>query len=342
MKIQPKNAEAFVRQPDPAIRAVLVYGPDRGLVRERAAALVAAVVPDPGDPFRVAELGAAEVAKAPGRLADEAAALAFDGGRRVVRLRDAEEGSARALGAFLDNPAGEALVVVEAGDLEARARLRQVFEKSSVGAALACYRDEPRALAGLIREALTGHGLGVTREAVDYLAAHLGGDRLVTRSELEKLALYKGSGEVDVADARACVGDTASITLEDAAFACADGDLAGVERAFQRALQEGAAPVQPLRAVARHFQRLHAVAGAGDLEAAIGRLRPPVFWKRKAVFKAEAAAWTPAALGTALERLLEAEARVKTTGVPAEAVASRALLEIAHRSPLRQRRPRGG
>ena len=36
MKIQPARAEAFIAKPDPTIRAVLFYGPDAGLVRERA------------------------------------------------------------------------------------------------------------------------------------------------------------------------------------------------------------------------------------------------------------------------------------------------------------------
>ena len=36
MKIQPARIEAFLAKPDAAARAVLLYGPDAGLVRERA------------------------------------------------------------------------------------------------------------------------------------------------------------------------------------------------------------------------------------------------------------------------------------------------------------------
>ena len=89
MKITPRNAEAFVRSPDPSLRAVLVYGPDAGLVRERVEALVKAAAEDPADPFRVSELGAREIVEDPARLGDEAAALSLSGGRRAVRLRQA-------------------------------------------------------------------------------------------------------------------------------------------------------------------------------------------------------------------------------------------------------------
>lgn len=337
MKISPKQADSFARRPDPAVRAVLVYGPDKGLVQERVASLIKSVVDDPSDPFRVADLGGTQVAKQPALIADEAAAMAFGGGRRAVHVRDADDSLAKAAGQFLEDPVGDGLVILEGGDLDARSKLRQAFEKAKAGAALACYRDDARSLPGLIQETVKGHGLDISREAVETLAANLGGDRLVTRSELEKLVLYKGGGRIELADVQACVGDTAALTLDDIALACADGDIPELERAFDRALQEGANPVQPLRAAARHFQRLHVVVGSGDVEGAMERLRPPVFWKHKARFKSQADAWTPALLGRALDRLLEAEGRVKSTGLPQETIAARALMEIAHRSPKRKR-----
>ncbi|MCH7864702.1 MAG: hypothetical protein IIC56_05750 [Proteobacteria bacterium] len=65
MKIANARVERFLRQPEPEIIAVLVYGPDQGLARERAQALVRLVVDDPGDPFRVVELTGAAVRSDP-------------------------------------------------------------------------------------------------------------------------------------------------------------------------------------------------------------------------------------------------------------------------------------
>ena len=338
MKVKPANAEKFVAKPDANIRAVLVYGPDRGLVRERVGRLIRSVVADPEDPFRVAELTGEQIKKEPAVLGDEAAAMAFGGGQRVVIVRAPVEDTVNTFRDFLAEPAGDALVVVEAGDLDGRSKLRAAFEKAELGAALPCYRDEGRDLSGLIQETLKSHGLSVSRDALDYLSQHLGADRGVTRSELQKLALYKGSGEVQLEDARYCVGDSAALSLDDVAHAVAEGNLAELERAFDRALAEGANPIQPLRATANHFKRLHQVADARDVAQAVEKLRPPVFWKLKPRLTAQAKAWSPGRLGEALDGLLEAEARCKSTGMPVEAVAARELMRIASRSPLRQRR----
>jgi DNA polymerase-3 subunit delta len=357
MKITPRNAEAFVRSPDPSLRAVLVYGPDAGLVRERVEALVKAVAVDPADPFRVSELGAREIVEDPARLGDEAAALSLSGGRRAVRLRQAGDDLAPHFKDFFATGRGEALVVVEAGDLPSRSALRKIFEGAGAGAALACYRDDERSLPALIRETLGGFGLEATPDALAYLGANLGGDRQLSRRELEKLALYKGAhnkgahntsaggARVELRDAQACVGDSAALSLEDLAFAVAGGQPAGAERALQRSLQEGGQPVRALGAVARHFQRLHLVrglTGRGEtLDGAVRGLRPPVFWKRAESFKAQATAWPPGALARALERLLEAEAACKQSGAVPDTICARTLLEIAVNAPLRRRRRSG-
>ena len=51
-----KEIDAFLARPDPARPIILLYGPDAGLVRERADALLASAVDDPNDPFSLVRL----------------------------------------------------------------------------------------------------------------------------------------------------------------------------------------------------------------------------------------------------------------------------------------------
>lgn len=356
MKVSAAQAERFADSPDPALRAVLAFGPDSGLVRERAERIARSVVADLSDPFRVTEVTGAQLGGDPARLADEMGAIAMTGGRRVVRLRDAADSAAGVLGDLLAAPPGDALLVVEAGDLPPRSALRKLFEQSAIAAALPCYKDDAQSLPAVIRQGLADLGFEVSPDALGFLAARLGADRQLTRRELEKLALYMGRERqtgtqaahpsarprVELQDAVACVGDTAALTLDDLVYAVGDSDLAALERVLERSLLEGLSAIALLRAAANHFHRLHYVAGtiksgmpAGE---AVKRLRPPLFWKVAERFKRQAAAWTPEQLAKALNRLLEAEMACKSSGAPSEVLASRALLEIAANGPLRNRR----
>ncbi|MFQ5620008.1 MAG: DNA polymerase III subunit delta [Rhodospirillales bacterium] len=344
MKITGGGVERFLRQPDPAVVCTLVYGPNQGLVRERAEALVRRVAGDLDDPFRVVELTGVAVANDPARLADEAAALSFSGGLRVVRVRAVNDGLAKVFEDFLAGARGDAQVVVEAGHLASRSSLRRVFERAGNAAALACYQDDERGLQKIIAESLAGHGLTASPDALAYLTENLGADRQVTRNELEKLALYKGGpGTVSLEDAAASVGDSAATSYDAVAYAAAGGDQAGLDRALNRAFTEGLHAVGLLRAVARHLRRLHLaiaqVAQGRSPKQAMKALRPPVIFLFEDRFRAQMGAWPDDRLAAAMEILTGAEVECKTTGLPARAVCGRALMRIAQAARQTGARP---
>ena len=334
MKLAGSRVAGFLRRPDPEIRAVLLYGPDAGLVRERAAALARTVCPDLQDPFRVADLTGSALAADPARLADEVAQISLMGGRRVVRLREAGDALAPLFGRFLADSPGDALVVVEAGDLPSRSALRRVFDNAPAAAAIGCYPDNARDLADLVRETCAAQRIAISRDAVDFLVGHLGGDRLLTRAELDKLTLYAGEGgRIGLDDARAVIADSAALSLDDALLAAAEGDAAALDRALARVFQEGESPVTVIRALLRHLQRLHLLAlrvGAGDsIDAAIRGARPPIFFKEQDSWRRQLQRWSDKRLRVALDHAAEAEFRMKLTGLPAETICREALFSLA-------------
>lgn len=335
MKLAANRIDAFLRRPDPQVRAILLYGPDAGLVRERADLLAKGAVPDLADPFRIADFPAEILAKDPVRLVDETSAMALTGGRRCVRVRGADEGVAGAFQKLLgDMPGGDTLIVVEAGDLGKGSKLRTLFESSDQAVAIPCYVEDEAALARTIADMLSAHGIRASVEAQEYLAGNLVGDRLIARSEIEKLVTYMGGERhVDLADARAVIGDSGALELDAPVWAAGDGDYAAIDRALARLFGEGVSPVAVLRAAQRHFQRLQLVAGlvarGEGLEKAANALRPPLFFKTRGQFLAQARHWSVPALRQALDRLTEGEADCKRTGLPDETICARTLYQIA-------------
>jgi DNA polymerase III subunit delta len=334
MIVKARDAERFSAGPPAGVIAALVYGPDTGLVRERAIGLAKSAVPDLADPFRVAELDDSILGSDPARLWDEASALSMTGGRRVVRVRGADNGDAKTFERFLGAPPGDALIVVEAGDLAKSSALRRVFEEAENAAAIACYPDDGDTLESLIRNMLKAAGLSIAADALSHAAGRLGSDRAVTRSEIEKLILYAmGERTVTLAHVDAVMGDESELRVDSALDAAGSGDYETLDRELSRLWAAGTSPVAMLRQAMTHFQRVMAVRaekdGGKDIAAAMRSLRPPVHFSRDAAFRRQIALWPVARIEEALSHLYEAEALAKTTAVPSETAASRALLSIA-------------
>lgn len=342
-KLAARDVDSFLAKPTDGIWGALIYGPDSGLIRERAQKLMRSVAGDASDPFRVAELTAGQVKEQPSLLADEMAALSLIGGRRAVRLRGAGNAEAKALAMVLDANSGDSVLVVEAGELGPRDALRSLFEKHKHAVAVACYGDEGQGLDSLIRGILGREGHEPEPDAAAMLGGMLGTDRGLTRQELEKLALYKGKGggPVTLADVRACIGDDAPLAREDVALAAGSGDQQALDRALSRCLAMGESPIAILRAVQRHFDRLHRLAlkvqAGNSIEQVMRSARPPIFFKHQAIIRSQLQLWRPAGLAGALGLLTEAELACKTTGNPDVAMCGRALLRIAH-AARRERR----
>jgi DNA polymerase-3 subunit delta len=266
------------------------------------------------------------------------------GGRRVVRIRDVTDAATDVVRATLRGSA-PALVVLEASaSLAARSKLRALLDAEPEGVAIGCYPEDGRALEETIRGTLQSAGVGIDPDALSWLAGQLGADRASTRSELEKLALYVGPGNrVDIDAAQTCVGDLAGLSLDDALFAATAGEVATTDRALELALAEGAGEVQVVRAAVGHLQRLHRARLAMDQSGlsagdATKTLRPPVFYQKVGMFNRALGLWNAATLQAALAAMTEAERACKRTGWPDHTICRNAILTLARRAALVNRR----
>jgi DNA polymerase-3 subunit delta len=235
-----RDIDVFLKAPDPARPIILLYGPDAGLVRERADALVKSAVDDPADPFSLVRMDGDELSAEPSRLVEEAMTIPMFGGRRAIRVRAGSRSFASGVDTLSEMPIKDCRIVIEAGELRPESPLRKACERAKTAVAIGCYPDGERDLAKLIDEELRVSNLRIAPDARAVLMSLLGGDRQASRNELRKLALYAhGAGEATLDDVMAVVADASELKLDpivDAAFA---GNSAVVESEFAKARRRG-------------------------------------------------------------------------------------------------------
>lgn len=178
------DVERFLSRPPDEVRAAVIWGRDRGGVKERADLLASKVTPRPDDPFDVALLTEADVEGDAAKLPDELSAISMMGGRRLIRLRiggdkaGADRAAAEALKTHVDggfNPA--AFLLIEAGALDRSSALRKAAEQAKAAVSIPIYEDETGDVSRLVREALAGDKVGLNAEALELFVARLPKER---------------------------------------------------------------------------------------------------------------------------------------------------------------------
>jgi DNA polymerase-3 subunit delta len=286
------------------------------------------------DPFAFVRIEPEDLSANPSRLVEEAHTVPLFGGRRAVLVRaGSRHNLAPAVEPVIAQPSPDCRIVIEAGDLKKSSPLRSLCEKAKTAAALPCYADGEAALVRLIDDELKAENLTIAPDARALLVSLIGGDRMASRNEVRKLALYaRGKGRVEHADVLAVVANASAAGVEavlDAAFA---GKPAEVDAAFKKARADGPSPGAIMGSAQRHVATLHRVRLAVDRgdSADFSIKRSGIHFSREGAVKEALRLWSAGKLARAMQQLADAafEARRDNAGL-AEAIAARALLSIA-------------
>ena len=316
-------------------RVVLLHGDDPVLIADRARRLIASFASGSEKGvalFAPTELTAAEHARAPFELA----APMLGGGVALVRLREATDGAAVSVEAVLQR-ATAGLLLVEAGALTAKSKLRSIVERATSGAAVLCRASEARDMAAAVESAITRAGGSIDPAALRLLIERAQGFGQALH-DVEKLTLLAGeSATIAVSQVLALDQDFAGGAMEDLVFAAAAG-LPVVDGLLERLLDDGTAPAAVVRSLLVHLTRVRsarvAVDDGGDIGSALAALRPPVFYHRIAAMRATIARWRLDDLDRACAAIWQADRACRSTGAPVDVIARRAVWDIAQQ-PVR-------
>ncbi|MEA2831586.1 MAG: polymerase subunit delta [Bradyrhizobium sp.] len=329
-----KEIETFLARPDAGRPIILLYGPDAGLVRERAEALLASAVDDPNDPFSLVRLDGDELSAEPSRLVDEAMTVPLFGGRRAIRVRAGSRSFASGIDTLADSPLKDCRIVIEAGELRPESPLRKACERAKTAVAIGCYPDGERDLVKLIDDELRASNLRIAPDARATLMGLLGGDRQASRNELKKLTLYAhGTREVTLDDVMAVVADASELKIDpivDGAFA---GNSAAVESEFAKAMVAGTYPGMIISAAQRQAAWLHksalAVGEGTPISTLLDSGFPRLHFSRKGNVETALRNFHAARLMQIIDQLAAAALEMRKQSALAAAIAQRTLLSIA-------------
>lgn len=335
MKLSGPEVSRYLARPDPAAPGLLIFGADGMRVALKRQQAIAALVGPQGEAeMRLARIAAADLRRDPALLLDAVKAQGFFPGPRVAFVEDAGDALADLIAAALrDWRAGDAKIVVTAGNLAAKSALRKLFETHPAARAAGIYDDPPsreEIEADLARAGLNSIGPAAM---TDLLALARDIDPGDFRQTVEKIGLYKWGDATALTseEVAACAPATIEAEVDDVLNAAAEARAGDIGPLMRRLEGQGVTAVTLCIGALRHFRALHVAAcDPGGVAAGMARARPPVFGPRRDRMVRQAQAWGVRRLEDAMALIVETDLGLRSASrAPSMAMMERALIRLA-------------
>lgn len=344
MNFKPAQLESFLRQPDPKVKCIVLFGTNEGAISDLQKKCAEAACGSTDDAFRYAQLEMENISKDGREIYAEFCAQSLMGGRRAVVVKNADNGLSDFVKKLLEQTSSDSLLVLSSSSMNTRSSLITWAKDREDVITVGCYEDRLEDMAGVALNMLKENGLEpVDQTALQVLCARLSPDRKLSRSEIEKLSVYMGvRRKVTANDVRSVISDAAGASFEDLCYAVAAGKSGQTMQLYKRLIDEGENPATIVRQVSYHFSKLldcaAQVESGKTMESAVSAMRPPLMFYRKNAFLQQLKYWNKDRLLGALKLLYECEKDCKTTNYPAEQGTDFALLRLCSAAQKMQKR----
>lgn len=335
-QIKAHEFEGLIKRSDLPYRVFMIYGPDIGLVSERSAEISKKTGVDLSDDFNVVKMDVSEINADPGRLADEVGSIGLFGGSRLIWIKNAgnDKKLVSAITAIMGEISDSVSIIIEAGDLKKSSALRKIIEKSSPAVAIPCYADDSRALQNLVDQELSIANMRIDMDARQLLLSFLGGDRLASRGEIQKLTLYcHGQEQIKLEDVMNAIGDASSISVDETVDAILTGNIKDLDVSYNRIILSKTPVFLVLRSCLIQLQQIDLMRSEvednrkrpSQVMAEMGRF---IHFKRKPTFEKALNKWTCIKLRQEMDRLSNAILETRRNANLETSIARQALMRV--------------
>ena len=310
----------------------LVYGQNKGLVREKSQTIINSYK---NDETEIIKFENDELISEPGKLSNEFNTFSLTAKKKILHILNTKDNLTEIItNTVIDDQASTNLIVFETGELPPRSKLRKFFEKEKHLGILACYFDTEQDVKGLIETTFKKEDMLINTDISLLIAKHLGNERHIIKSELEKIILYlKDKKEFKAEDILKCLGQNEDFGFDNLNYNLCDGNVVKLDKIINQLYLQGINPVALLRSVDKHFQKIlfvnQKIDSGMNLNESFIKLNPPIFFLYINQFKNQVKKWKTSLCYKAIERIMETEKLCKLNSKISKIVCWRTLRNIA-------------
>ena len=199
--------------------------------------------------------------------------------------------------------------------LDKKSKIRNYFEKSKNLGAVACYLDNEISIKKIIINTLKGFE-GLTTQNVNLIIENSNLNRVKLYNELEKIVTFFQNKKIDSEKLEIILDvkeNNDFSLLKDAAL---KGDKLKTNKLLSDTIVDADSNIFYLNSINQRLNKLFEVKkNTNDLEKIIDEIKPPIFWKDKPDFIAQAKKWNKDKIKLILNKTYKLEIQIKSNSI---------------------------
>ena len=208
------------------------------------------------------------------------------------------------------------VIVIDAGLLEKKSKLRKLFEKEKDLACIATYPDTNEILSNLALTFFKKIDVSISRQNVNLIVDKCGGDRLNLENELEKIKFYLTEKKsISTEEILKLINLSENHTFYELIDHC----LAKNKNKTINILNENSFSNEDCIIILRTFLfKAKKILGLSieyeknkDINKTINSAKPPIFWKEKDIIKTQLNKWNPEKIKELIYLINDIELQIK-------------------------------
>ena len=215
--------------------------------------------------------------------------------------------------------------------LDKKSKIRNYFEKSREKAVVACYPDNNLTIKKIILEKLKGFQ-GLTPDNLNLIIENCNQDRMRLTNEINKIIICFENKNIDTDKLEQLLNVRSNNDFSILKDQAINGNKFLTNKLLNDTILESEKNIFYINSINQRLSRIkeiNKISKAGNVEAAIEKLRPPVFWKDKTNFILQAKKWDESKINKILKKTYLLEKRFKkSTIINREVLIKKLIVDI--------------
>ena len=212
--------------------------------------------------------------------------------------------------------------------LDKRSKLRNYFEKSNKLGIVPCYADNEVSLKKIILSKLEGY-TGLSSQNINIIIENCGLNRSKLNNELNKIDTFFFFLIIDTNKLKTLLNLKVNDSFELLKDQALIGDKSKTNKLINDTILDNEKNVFYLNVINQRLKKLLEVTKIAKncrLDDAIGKIKPPIFWKDKPIFSLQARKWNISKIKIILDETYKTELKIKSNSQISQGLLIKKLL----------------